>query len=386
MSLKNKLTIITFLIIMFSLLTNTVSFADNAPIRIHFFSVDACISCLKAEKYIDSLLDEFSNANMDVRLISYDVTNKKDETLLVKYNNYFNIEGDKFKLIPAAFVGDKALIGYDEIEQNLKDTIMYYQKNSFKYKDIDIQDASSSIEKQLTVAGVFLAGLLDGINPCAIAMMLFFISFVCASKEGGGGNKILLLGLSFSLGTFLAYLGIGVGIFKFIYSLSGIKLAMKLFYTLLFFMGLYLSYISILDYRSIKAGKEGKIKNQLSRKTKKRIHSIIKKLNSNKKALYLTAFFTAFVISFLEFFCTGQIYLPTITYMINSNFNYVLLLVLYNVVFVIPLLLIAFLLHIGKEVIDISTVLVAKLHIIKIVGAIFFLGVAIYSLCEIVLI
>lgn len=369
-------------------LSSTVFASNNKSIKVNYFGTDACLSCAKTEREMKSLIDELRERGVFIELIMYDTLDDEDEELFLKYNNHFNVVEGKYKVVPAVFIGDSYLIGDKDIKDGLEDEIMHFYENMDKYKEIDIEGSSADSMVNLTTLGIFVAGLLDGINPCSIAMMLFFISFLFMTKDNTSKSKILILGFFFALGTFIAYLGIGIGLFKFIYFFSNMQIIMKGFYLLLFLMAIYLAYINILDYINIKKGKEEEIKNQLSRNMKRRIHSVIKKYNSNSKLIYLTAFVTAFVISFLEFFCTGQIYLPVITYMIKTSegLSYIPLLILYNLAFILPLLTITVLLHLGREVIDISTVLVTKLHSIKIIGAIFFICVAIYSMYQVVLI
>jgi cytochrome c biogenesis protein CcdA len=375
---------IFFLVFVFIFLSNIFIYADET-INIDYFTTQACLSCAKSNKYIESLVENLKEKNIDVNLRIYEIMEEENEELLVKYNNYFEVKDDKYKLIPAVFIADAKIIGKEDIEERLEEVILYYHDNPKEYFDIDIDETSLSSTVTLTGIGIFLAGLLDGINPCSIAMMLFFISFVFMSEYKE--KKVLLLGTSFALGTFLAYLGIGIGLFNFMNLFKNINIIMKGFYGLLAIMGAYLAYLNISDYINIRKGKEEKIKNQLSKKNKKKIHHIIKN-SKNSKTLYITAFIVAFIISFLEFFCTGQIYLPVITYMIKSTqgLAYVPLLILYNLAFIIPLLIITALIHLGKEVIDISTILVTKLHLVKLVGAVFFIGVVFYSAYQISLI
>lgn len=387
MKKNNKIIILMMSLILLLSSLNTVSFASSDSIKIVYFGVDACISCVKAEKHIESLMSKLKSKDINIELVTYNIINKDDEELLVRYNNYFDIKDDKYKLIPAVFLGEVALIGDEDIVSNLEDTIMLYHYNPSDYVDVDASNTSKSNKLSLTTMGIVLAGLMDGINPCSIAMMLFFISFLFMSKEDLSKKKVLFLGFSFALGTFIAYFGIGIGLFRFIYRFSNMQAIMKMVYLLLFIMGVYLACINTLDYINIKKGKDEKIRNQLNKNTKKKIHNIIKKFNSNNKVLYATAFTTALVISFLEFFCTGQVYLPVITYMIKNSqeLNYVMFLILYNIAFISPLLLITILICLGKEVIDVSTILVTKLHLVKLVGAIFFSIVAIYSLLQVFL-
>lgn len=377
----NKLLILMFLILLFGLLVESV-YAEKVEVDIEYYGVEACISCLKAEKYIEDTIVELEKQGYKINLNKHDIMDKTQEKNLIALNNALSIKGEQYKLIPAIFIGDSYLIDVDEIKTELKGLIIESANNG--YNTVEIENTNFKTES-FTMGAVFLAGLIDGINPCSIAMMLFFISIVMSDINNKKRFSALKLGFSFVLGVFTAYLGIGIGIFNFVYALSNIKDLMLIFYMALLIMAVVLCIVNIMDYINIKKGNEGKIKNQLNKKTKKKIHTFIKGSNEKSNKIYIMAFIVAFSISFMEFFCTGQIYLPTITYMIenSADFNYVFLLVIYNLAFVIPLILISVLLETGREIIDISTVLVDKLHLIKLMGALFFIIVIIYSLYQI---
>lgn len=381
--MKNKVLRIFIVFMTLIVLSGIVSAKETLEIK--YFTTKFCTSCIKTHKYIEGLIEEFEAENIQVNFTMYEIMDEENEKLLVQYNNYFDIKEDKYKLIPALFFSDVAIVGSEDIEAFAKDAILSVYNNPNGCIEIDIGESSSEVAVPLSVFGIFMAGLIDGINPCSIAMLLFFVSLIFATR--GTSVKILFLGISFALGTFVAYLGIGVGLFNFLNFFKGIDVIMRGFYALLFVMGVYLALLNLSDYLNLKNGKEENIKNQLSKNQKKRIHSIIKDAK-NSKVIYLTAFATAFVISFLEFFCTGQIYLPVITYMIKltDSLNYVFLLILYNIGFVIPIIAITVALHLGEEVIDISTILVSKLPFIKLMGVVFFGVVAAYSAHQIMII
>lgn len=381
--MKNYNKFLIFLISLLVLLSPIQSLAEKETVVIDYFGVDLCISCVKAVNHLDQLVEDLEDQGFSIIVNKYNITDIKDEKQLISLNNALNISGDQYKLIPAIFIGEDYLIDLEDIEEGLEPLILKASK--LGQREVNLENDSFK-SQTLTVGAIVLAGLLDGINPCSIAMMLFFVSMVMMGADSKGRNSILKIGLCFSLGVFLSYFGIGVGIFNFIYAFSGMKNIMIIIYALLFFMGAFLMTLNLKDYYHIKKGEEGKIKNQLSRERKKKIHDFIRKMsNNNDYGLYLVAFIVAFVISFMEFFCTGQIYLPTITYMIkNTNDNgYLLLLALYNMAFILPLLLIAIALNIGKEIIDVSSILLNKLHILKMIGAIFFLIVMLYSMQQI---
>lgn len=359
---------IFFILILFLLLFNFVH-----AVEIDYFGADLCTTCLKSKEFIKTVIDK-QNINITIR--EHNILNKQEEELFIKYNNYYKISPSKFKVIPAIFIGDKYLVGYEDIRDNFEKYISVANRN------IDMEEIEeTSINTQpVTILGVITAGFLDGINPCSIAMLLFFISFIMTINNK---TKILTTGLCFIVGTIIAYFLIGIGLFNFIYTLQNIKAVAVIFYYLLLIMSVFLAGLNLHDLIRIKMGNIKKIKNQLSKNRKKSIHNFIKKHNSNK-AIHITAFFTAFIISFLEFFCTGQIYLPTITFMINSGYNnYLWLLLLYNIFFIVPLVFILLLLYAGKEIIDISSKLVENLIWIKLAGTIFFIGNSIYAIFQI---
>ena len=56
---------------------------------------------------------------------------------------------------------------------------------------------------------VALAAAVDGINPCAFATILFFVSYLVISRRPR--HELLLVGLAFTLGVFVTYLAVGLG-------------------------------------------------------------------------------------------------------------------------------------------------------------------------------
>ena len=70
-----------------------------------------------------------------------------------------------------------------------------------------------------------------------------------------------------------------------------------------------------------------------------------------QSAALFGSLFIGFIIAILEFGCTGQIYLPSILYMEEANFNMVLGLIIYNIMFSLPLfffLILALIFNPGK--------------------------------------
>ena len=88
----------------------------------------------------------------------------------------------------------------------------------------------------LNLATVVFAGLVDGINPCAIAVLLVFVSAtllaVGATMEGGLGERRRALfkgGAAYVAGMFITYLLIGLGLMGFAGALRQDHLGTKIF-------------------------------------------------------------------------------------------------------------------------------------------------------------
>lgn len=69
---------------------------------------------------------------------------------------------------------------------------------------------STQQSPRLLLSAVLVAGLLDGINPCAFAVLLFLIAFLFAIRKVR--RDVLLVGGIFIAALYLAYFLIGVGL------------------------------------------------------------------------------------------------------------------------------------------------------------------------------
>ncbi|MGF1655598.1 MAG: hypothetical protein ACFCU3_01325 [Verrucomicrobiales bacterium] len=54
---------------------------------------------------------------------------------------------------------------------------------------------------------VVAAGLLDGLNPCAFATIIFLLSYLQVARKSG--REILQIGVAYILGVFCTYFALG---------------------------------------------------------------------------------------------------------------------------------------------------------------------------------
>jgi cytochrome c biogenesis protein CcdA len=237
----------------------------------------------------------------------------------------------------------------------------------------------------VTVAG---AGLIDGVNPCAFTVIVFFMSFL--ALQGYRRRELVAIGLAFIFAVFATYLLIGLGLFGFLYKVSGFWAAVKIINYSIGIFSIALGILSIYDLIRFKKNRdaEGMIL-QLPVKIKQQIHRVIglhyraEKGGNRKRHIFnliISAFITGFLISLLEAVCTGQTYLPTITFVFKSYGSFrlqaFLYLVLYNLMFVLPLFVIFVFAVFGVTSGQFSKFLKARLLLIKamMAGLFFVLG------------
>lgn len=234
---------------------------------------------------------------------------------------------------------------------------------------------------------VVSAGLIDGINPCAFTVIVFFISFL--ALQGYQKRELIVIGLSFILSVFLTYLLIGIGIFGFLYRLQNFWLVARIFNIGIGIFSIMLGVLAIYDFFEFKkTGKTEGLVLQIPQTIKNQIHAVIglhyrkhkdSKIHENLgrpvTRLILSALITGFLVSILEAVCTGQVYLPTITFVLKTSplkLQALGFLLLYNLMFILPLLVIFILALFGTTSEQFSRFLKRHILTVKIVMAVLF--------------
>ncbi|MEM2178525.1 MAG: cytochrome c biogenesis protein CcdA [Candidatus Methanomethylicaceae archaeon] len=182
---------------------------------------------------------------------------------------------------------------------------------------------------------IILSGLLDGINPCAFAVLLFFITFIFLTISTYDSlekarKRVILIGFIYIIGIYIAYLAIGLGLFGFFKALSYSYVIEKISALTLILLG----FINLKDF--IWQGKFFSLKIPMFG------WNIIKKYLHKSTIPFV--FITGLLVSLFEFPCTGQIYvaiLGLLAYRATFIQGFLYLLI-YNIAFIFPLIFILF--------------------------------------------
>lgn len=188
-----------------------------------------------------------------------------------------------------------------------------------------------------TFGTVVITALIDSINPCAIGVLILLVSTLVVL--GKSREKMLFFGFVYISAVFIVYFLAGLGLTFFFHS---IPLIVSEYLSIA--VGLVIvaaGLVEIKDYFWYGKG----FSLAISPKHAKRIHQL-----SQKITLPSLIFLGAFVAA-VELPCTGGPYLA-ITLILSQNFNLfaLFLLALYNVIFVLPLVVIIFLVYCGMKV------------------------------------
>ncbi|MGA1840834.1 MAG: cytochrome c biogenesis CcdA family protein [bacterium] len=314
---------------------------DTYKVYAAYFSKQGCKQCNRAYRDLEYLQSKYSN--LTVRI--YDIADQESKILSEALGQICGIPENKRLTTPSICIGKVFLLEENITLEKMEELILKY---SLEYSPPPWEMAEGvkkkagqtiiSRFKGLNITTIMVAGLLDGINPCAFATIIFFISYL--AYIGRKGKEILMVGGAFTLAVFVTYVLVGLGFLSFIKSLSFLPLLSKIVYLGTAIFALVLGVLSLRDYFICRKGNVGDMSLQLPDFLKKRIHKTIRK-ESNVKKYILGALVTGFIISILELACTGQVYLPTIIFVSRiSKFRLrsMIYLLLYNLMFIFPLM------------------------------------------------
>jgi cytochrome c biogenesis protein CcdA len=353
---------------------STSSCALSAPIYAAFFYQVGCQECSRAEATLEYLQGKYPQ-------LIIEKFNIYDQTGLGQWLAERVGRSDFHS--PALFIGEHAWIGEAEISaQSILPVLQGYSAEGSPriWEGYNPQAGSGNVAsdfRSMSWLTVVFAGLADGINPCAFATMIFFISYLAIS--GRKGKEILLVGSTFAVGVFLAYLAVGFGFYKVLDLLGGwLQVVSRWVYAFTALFCFVLAVVSFLDYLKARKGNLKDMSLNLPEKLRLRINAAIRK-NRNVSGYAVGAFLTGIVIAFLELACTGQVYLPTIIFvssMPELRLRASGYLVLYNLLFITPLVVVFILAYLGTTSRQLGKFLEKNAAWVKLFLAVLFIALA----------
>lgn len=198
--------------------------------------------------------------------------------------------------------------------------------------------------KQITFPLVTVAGLIDGINPCAIGMILLLLGYIIVFARQP--EKILKLGGVYILTVYLTYLTIGLFFYRSVETLN-LTPHRILFDRILGGVLLLAGLINIKDFFLPQKW----ISLEIPRQARPGLLKLVEKVSLPATIIL------AVLVTILETPCSLPIYIGTATILNYSRFSLPVILgyfAYYNFLFVLPLLVILLLVWRGREIISLK--------------------------------
>ncbi|MFB0538152.1 MAG: cytochrome c biogenesis CcdA family protein [Anaerolineae bacterium] len=353
--------------------------AENRPIHIAYFYEIGCQECDRVTYDLNYLQSKYPNLVVE----TFDVQN--DAALSEWLGEQYGVPEEERLTTPSVFVGRDYLLTSEISVKSLEALVKKYSQTGAEaiWEDFGEEEASgartSLIERLgspalLTVLGT---GLANGLNPCALATIVFFISYLAFS--GRKGREILFVGAAFTLGVFLTYLLAGFGLLRLLEPLDAVRSDLRNWISGIGgLLCLVLAFISFRDYFTARQGRPEDVSLRLPRPLQRQVHRIIRE-SSNVRAFVLVAFAIGFVISVILLTCTSPLYVG-VMFLIQdvpelraSAYLYILL---YNLAFITPLVVIFLLAYFGTTSEQLARVIGRQTGTIKLLTASLFFVLA----------
>lgn len=314
----------------------------NDRVTALFFFTPGCHECDEVRDHLVSLQNRFPGLIIDERNIRDTSAVLLNEALCSR----FGVDPQLRLATPSVFLQEGALIKEEITKPALHDLVEQTVEVGDLQLWLGVEDAELAASKlevesrfaALGIAGVFLAGLLDGVNPCAFATIIFFLSYLQVARRTP--REILAVGVAFILAVFLTYLLLGMGLVEVVSRIDAFRTAGKILNLLLAGACLWVAWASFRDAKLARQGRLSEMSLQLPGFLKDRIRSVTR-TGVRHRRFVAAAFVSGIVISVLELACTGQVYLPTIVFAMKSGYGKATwFLLIYNLAFVIPLIVV----------------------------------------------
>jgi len=362
-----------------------------------YFYQKGCPKCDRANVLLKYMAKKYPQLNIK----EIDLNTPDGKRLNETFSNRLNLPMEKRLVAPSIFIGSHSLSPDEITESKVEELILGYESTapSPARRTSSPADGLSPTQEELRKAeetmverfksfgalAILLAGLIEGLNPCALATLIFFISYL--TMIGQKRKEIFMVGMGFSGSSFVTHLLLGFGILSFLQHFSFFPLFSRVVYLITFVFSFFLGVFSLYDYIQLKRGRPSKMKLQIPNFLKKRIHHIIRakggELEEKKEGqsgrFLPAAILIGFIVTLLQSTCTSQVYLPTLLFVTNIpslRESAVPYLILYNLIYILPLLVIFGIVYWGVTSEQLAYFLQKRASTIKLLTAFFFFALA----------
>jgi cytochrome c biogenesis protein CcdA/thiol-disulfide isomerase/thioredoxin len=176
---------------------NTPAINNTQAVIVEYFYDPSCVKCAQATPVVERVVNSYGKK---VIFSKYNVLTSQGLELAKKYS----LPG-----VPSIVINKEKLISYTDYNANTA-KLEALLKAAIEGAPVYQGYASAGKTIVLSVPSVIVVGFLAGFNPCLLAILAFIASVTLATT--GKRRNVLLIVFMFSLGIFVTYLVVGVGI------------------------------------------------------------------------------------------------------------------------------------------------------------------------------
>lgn len=326
------------------LLAATAFAAAAEPTTLVFFHENGCSHCERTEAFLESIRPEYP----ELEIVHHEIHDAESLDLLPKLLAAYGVEEGA---VPILFVGDVAVVGgvFYGLEEApfapsgrseniaLERAIGLAVESGTPSPLARIDGASTSgLAETLTIPAVIVAAAADSVNPCTFAVLVLLLGTLLVAQRKGHKSLVLKAGFAFTLAIYVSYFLMGIGIFSAIQA-AGVQ---RPFILAVSCLAILLGLWNMKDYFAY--GKWFTIEvPQRWRPTVKRMTSSVVSVPG---ALAVGVLDSLFLLP-----CSSGPYIAILALLSRTatRTEGILYLLLYNFIFVLPLLAITFAVHFG---------------------------------------
>jgi len=345
--------IISTIFLLNSNLTLEGQVIQGNKIVLYQFYGEGCPHCISEAKFLEDMQEKYPSLEIKRYEIYF---NQENRNLFEKMAQSFDTE---IKGVPTIFIDEKVIVGYGgntgkgietEIQRCLKEQCID-PVNKVKGKEVThIITESSPAEnpqqksEELAMTKIISLAIVDAVNPCALAVLTLMLIAILTYNPKNKKN-VLLAGFAFSLSVFIMYFIYGLIIIKFFQIIQGLSSIRFYLYKGLGIAAILLGALNIRDYFSYKPGSLG---TEMPVFMRPKVKKIISKVTSPSGAFVVGLFVTIFLLP-----CTiGPYVIAGGILSAMAIIKTFLPLMLYNAIFVLPMIFITLIVYKGISKVD----------------------------------
>ena len=323
-------------------------------ITIHLFYSPTCAHCHEVRALVARIAEEHPG----VSAVEHTLADPANIELMAQFYLQYGVPEEQWGGTVAVFAGERWWSDSDAILAELEDAVAAMSPAGDAEGVPGVGDGAFAaggserligLFRTFGVATIAAAGLVDGINPCALATLVFLISYLSLRQRSA--RDVLATGLLFAAGVFVAYLAIGIGALRALQELEGLSTVSRWLYPVMAVGTFILAMLSFRDALRARRGQEGEMSLKLPPALTRLSHRMVR-VTASPGVFLGIAFAAGVAISVLELFCTGQVYLPTLMYVWGEpglRTRALGLLILYVGMFTLPIVALTLLAYAGTS-------------------------------------